>query len=698
MSLKKRIVSTLQKQPLTSGELKRLFGSGKKVSVALKELRQRKKIVKNDNVYYVAQRAKTSSGTSAVIVKHAGHFAFAKPDVGDKDFFIGKKHLGGALLGDKVLLRVITRGDRPEAAVVGIITPTQTATGIVAQCGERYAALLDGYGERLEVLIKRSDDSGATVGERVAVELSRHDNYDDMRCVVQKRFGECDTALSAAKALLYGAGLRQHFPVAVKEEAESLLALQTLPQPDDERLDLRDMLIFTIDGADTKDIDDAISLERTQQGWSLGVHIADVSHYVKSESALMSEAALRGFSFYYPGNVIPMLPFELSNGLCSLNPGVDRLCFSCILELSPQGELITSSFVKTVIRSAFQGVYSEVDEVLNDTASPNIMQKYAAALPTLKEMKTLADILKSRRVNGGSVEFDLPETGYVLSEHGMVEDVYKKQRLVSSDIIEEFMLAANCAVAQVAREVRLPILYRVHDLPSQEKLYDLKTLLSRVSDSAPQFNPAHLTGKEMSQLLDRYKDSDLYGFVNRSLLRSMAKAEYSTSPLGHYGLSFKDYCHFTSPIRRYSDLVTHHVLAHFSRHHDAKQTRMLFEEAAQQGAVAVNAQEILFLRTERDIRDRFTAEGMKKHIGDTFDGIISGVTENGVFVTLPNTAEGRIHIADLCEDYLLYEEGYCLHNQNNTLLYRIGDGIKVRVVSADSAGGRIDLCPEGFQI
>ncbi len=701
MSLKDRLIKRIKDKPSSKQELKVYFKFDNRIDKILSRLISKGKVAKKDGkfLYIKSEKAnnkkkKNITAIEAVVVKHTGTYAFATPLDGGDDYFIPGRELGMVLVGDKVLLSPERRDGREFARIISILEQNNRVTGSVVEHNYKLSLQLEGYNGSIIVPIKKSGTLQPSVGEIVAAEIvSRKDN--SFRCIVKRRFGEASSAISSAKSIIYNQKLHTHFNANVKAEVNNIVADfdKNSSKISDNRIDLRDALIFTIDGVDTKDIDDAVSLQKTVNGYLLGVHIADVSHYVGLDSALANEAYERQYSFYYPTGVIPMLPTELSNGVCSLSPKVDRLCFSCVMELSNSGELIASSFVKTVIRSRVQGVYSEVNAILDGTADASVKNKYRGCITVLKSMLKLASILNKNRENDGAIDFNLKETGYKI-ENDKVDSIYFKERGKSEGIIEEFMLMANRSTAIVSKEIGLPIIYRVHASPNLERLDSVIKTLSTISNENVNINTADIKSKDVSTLINKFSNTQFEHYANNAILRCMAKAEYSGKSGLHFGLATEDYCHFTSPIRRYSDLFTHHILSSFVDKQPQRKIISSFGERAVAVSMKANTQEELFVRTERLVNDCFKAEAMAEHIGNSFCGTINGVTENSVFVLLDNSAEGRISISDLSEEYLQIDENYRLYSNDGSIEYRIGDRITVTVVAVRVDIGQIDLVPE----
>ena len=455
------------------------------------------------------------------------------------------------------------------------------------------------------------------------------------------------------------------------------------------REDLRHLPIFTIDSSESKDLDDAISVEKTEKGWLLGVHIADVSHYVRGNSALDKEAMRRGTSVYYADKVVPMLPKELSNGICSLNPDEDRLTLSAFMELGEDGEMISYRFCKTVIRSRVKGVYSEINKILDGSADDGIKAKYVCVEKEIPLINQLADILIERKKQRHAPELETIESKLVINENGVCCDVVPRERGKSERIIEEFMLCANEAAAKLAREKKVPFVYRIHEAPPEEKTASLCEMLTKLNVEYPhfkEFKPAHAAA-----ILENSRGTDKYEAVNMMVLRSMAKAKYSEEPLGHFGLVLEDYAHFTSPIRRYSDLAIHRIITDILAGYDEKWLSKRYSGFAVNAAEAATSAEIRAVSAERDCEDCYKAEYMKQHIGESFTAKISSVAEFGFYAQLPNSVEGLVHIRTLPEGEYDYSEPVALTEKFSGVSYELGDTVQVLCAAVNVSEGTVDF-------
>lgn len=629
--------------------------------------------------------------TEATVIKVADRFGFVRPEGAEKDVFVPGKYLMGAMPGDRVNIRFQnSSGQLEEARVQSILdAPEYHFTGVFKKEPKGFFVYPDRRSKN-PVPVAERDRNGAQDGEKVAaVLLRRGEHHADHRAKISAVFGPADSAAVCARAILSDYGIRSVFPDEVRAEANEIGSQSIREEELQNRTDLRDSMIFTIDGADTKDIDDAISLEKTQNGWVLGVHIADVSEYVTPGSALENEAFLRGTSVYYADQVIPMLPAELSNGICSLNPGEDRLAFSVLIELDRQGNRTNYRFFKSVIRSKLKGVYSEINEIFAKTESPQIREKYAQFLPTLGDMKDFAALLKDKRHARGALALESVETRIAFAEDGTVCALSPRESGLAEQMIEEFMLLANEAAAAFGIERNLPFLFRIHENPPEEKLEKLAELLKLLGMDATKIKPG-VTPKVFSDILNKSKESDAGMLVNRQLLRSMAKAKYSQENLGHFGLVLAEYSHFTSPIRRYPDLLIHRIMSEFLRTENPAQITKQFGSFVKEAAEQSSTTEQRAANAERDCEDCYVAEYMHGHLGEEFDGVISGMTDHGIYVALSNTAEGMIRLSGL-KGNLKFDGKIRMKDAASGVSYQIGDPVRVQVMRADVSSGEIDF-------
>lgn len=611
------------------------------------------------------------------------------------EYFVRGRDLLGAIPGDVVLARMTSNADIdlhhcPEAAVLEILQPSDMLmTGVIVEDGGRLAVLPDKLcGEPLGI---SGGKKGLVVGEKVVFSVKhRGERHYEHIVAIEETFGSCENARAGAQAYMAANGLHTGFPDEVLFEASKLNIDDPDPDEVTRRLDLRAEPIFTIDGTDTKDIDDAISISRAEGGYKLGVHIADVSHYVKKGSKLDEEAFFRGTSIYYADQVVPMLPKELSNGICSLNPNVDRLAFSCLMEISADGKLLKYRFEKTVIRSRVKGVYSEVNKIIDETADEAVKEKYSRVIDRIPIMKELAEILEKNRIARGAPEIDTTEAKIITDENGICVGVKPRERGIAERIIEEFMLMANKAAASLAMKEKIPFVYRVHEAPPADKLIALNETLTALGVN-PEGIGENSTAADLARIIRESRDSDKYVVINRIILRAMMKAKYSQEPLGHYGLVMPEYAHFTSPIRRYADLSIHRILTDFVYALSTEKICKRYGEFAVRASLQASNTELSAIRCERECENLYMAEYMKGHVGEEFEGFISGVSPAGIFVALENTVEGMIPVSSLPLGEYEVKHSVILTGAADGTVYTVGDKVRVKCVSVNVNGGFIDF-------
>lgn len=631
----------------------------------------------------------------AVIKRLNRTYAFAELSPEGGEVFVPGSKLKGAMTGDRVLLRVLPpRGSGlPDGEVREILEENaQPFSGVLRILPQGAFLQPDDLGN-MDLRVT-GDLSDARDGDKVLAEIVRRgESHWDHQVRILKRFGPADRAAVCCQAILETRGISPEFPAAVLDEARTLAHRGLSGGELAGREDLRSERIFTIDGADSKDLDDGVSLHKYGDFYELGVHIADVSHYVRKGSLLDGEALARGTSIYYADKVIPMLPKELSNGICSLNPGEDRLAFSAILTLDAQGRLTDFDFRKTVIRSRVKGVYGEVNRLLAGEESPELLEKYREVLPALPLMRELKDLLRKNRRNRGAPDIDSVESKLILDENGRIVDVQPRERGEAEIIIEEFMLLANEAAARLARQLELPFVYRIHEYPDPERIASLRETLQSLGISGAELKERPKAAA-LADLLDRTRDLDAAPVLNRLVLRSMAKAKYSEYPVGHYGLALEDYAHFTSPIRRYPDLAIHRILSALIQGEDPGELKKRFGKFAARAAAQSSAAEVTAMEVERDCEDCYKAEYMESRVGQVFEGIVSSATSFGLYVELPNTVEGLVRMEDLPAGEYFFDGVLSLTDIHSGRRFAMGDRVKVRCVGADVSAGNVDFVPE----
>ncbi len=663
----------------------------KKLANSLAEMKKFGDITNKKGVWRIKNTDKYFEATVSRVTPKSG---FILNNYDSLEFFVRGRDLCGAIPGD-VVLAVKTaeaEGDRnPEAVVISVLQESdRLLTGVVTAVGNRLMVLPDKLCDE-PLYIAKAGREPLHIGDKVAFSIKkRGEHHYEHTVAIAEGFGSAENAKSGAQAYMLVNDLHVEFPEDVLYEASKLNVDD--PDPDEvaRRLDLRGEPIFTIDGADTKDIDDAVSITKVDGAYKLGVHIADVSHYVKKGSALDKEAFTRGTSIYYADQVVPMLPKELSNGICSLNPNVDRLAFSCLMNVSADGKLMNYRFEKTVIRSRVKGVYSEVNKIIDGTADDDIKEKYARVIDKLPVMLELAEILEKNRENRGAPDIDTPEAKIVTDENGVCVDVKQRERGVAERIIEEFMLIANNAAASLAMKEKIPFVYRVHEPPAPEKLITLNETLTALGIN-PDGISERSTAADLAKILRDNRESDKYVVINRIVLRTMMKAKYSDEPLGHYGLVMPEYAHFTSPIRRYADLSIHRILTDYVYALSTDKITKKYGKFAAEASMQASNTELAAVHCERECEALYMAEYMKNHIGEEYDGIISGVSPSGIFVALPNTVEGMISVSRLPVGEYEVQHTVILTGAANGKVFTVGDKVRVKCVSVNVNGGFIDF-------
>ena len=658
---------------------------------ALRSLKDRRMILLDRE--HNAKLIPVGEDVEATLVSLSKNFGFARPDSGGDDIFIHGSALQGALVGDRIIVGDIRKDDRgPSGRVRRIVEhkPAQT-TGTVSITDEGIELIPDNA-IRYNLRMRERDLNGAKNGDKVMASLEQDYRGDWAYASVKKVFGSGRTARVCADAIVEQYGIPHVFPQEVLDEAERV---GNEPISDEEyakRLDLRGEPIFTIDSKDAKDLDDAISVKRTDFGYTLGVHIADVSHYVKEGSAIDEEAINRGTSVYFADRVIPMLPEVLSNGACSLNAGTDKLAFSALIELDKEGHITRYDFKKTIINSKVRGVYSEVNEILDGTASEEILNKYAPVMESLMSAKELADILKANSAARGTMELDSGESKFILDENGICIDIMPRVSGEAEQLIEQMMVTANIAAAKFSLDHKLPFLYRVHGTPDPKRVEELVTLLQLVGVPCKEIVKPNPETQDFAAILDRVRGLPCETLVSQRLLRTMEKARYSTEETGHFGLALSDYSHYTSPIRRYPDTSIHRVLSAFVEGMPAEEVRRRYAQFCETSATESSRNEIRALIAERDAEDCYMAEYMSQHIGEHFEGTVSGVTMRGVFVRLENSVEGFVSLDAFEGEDFVYDGLITQRSPKRELT--IGTPLPIIVASAYVATGKVDFVPD----
>ena len=696
--MRDKIEHAIQNQPCTVKELKQKFGgergADRKVMEALDELVREAVVCQRQGVFFTVRSGRADKALLCKVVKLGKNFAFVMLEDGTSDIFIPGRFTKGAMPGDDVL---VEKFEHPrvegsdEGAILAILTEKNDLVGTVRRVEGRLRFVPDDC-PAITMPLARDCEGGAKDGDKVAVEiLNRGNRQEDHRVGVAMRFGSSDEAKRCAKALLYAKDIRTRFPDKVRDEAKKFEGAEVSEKDCEGRMDLRALPIFTIDSAETKDIDDAISLTRTSDGgFELGVHIADVSNYVKPGTELDNEAFSRATSVYDADQVVPMLPKALSNGICSLNENELRLAFSCLMRLDKEGGLTDYRFVKSIIRSRVKGVYSEINALLAGTADAEIKAKYADVIDQLPAMKELYGHRARLRKERGCMDIESGEVKLILDENGRCIDVKKRTSGESESMIEEFMLLANQCAAHFARVKQIPFIYRVHEEPNAEKLERLHALLQAcgINDHFAKDVP---TPKELSAILEGVRGTPYEQIINTGMLRCMSKALYEEKPKGHYGLVLKDYAHFTSPIRRYPDLAIHRIMTDMLKGTEKETMILRYTDFAERASKQSSEREVIAMQIERKAEDCYKAEYARRHLGECYEGTISGVTQRGLFIELDNGVEGFVPASSLTPSGTSLTEGVRLTDPASGKTWSLGDKMMITIVRADVNLGKIDF-------
>lgn len=620
-------------------------------------------------------------------------FGFVEVENMDDDIYVAQDNMNGAIHDDIVLVEITSKMnlDRLEGRILKVIKrQVQRYIGeITFDAKGKGHIKLDDNKIKLNIEIPKDKTLNAVDGHKVVVELVKklNNNLKYEGKVVEIIGHKNDPGVDIL-SIIYKYNINTVFPDDVKEEVANI-NMEVLPEEYHGRRDLRDQMIFTIDGDDTKDIDDAISIEKFANGhYKLGVHIADVSYYVKEGSPLDNEAMERGTSVYLVDRVIPMLPHELSNGICSLNPNVDRLAISCVMEFDSTGKQLDYEIFPSVIKSRIQMTYKKVNSILEKNVVPEGYEPYA---DTLREMSELATILRKAKVRRGYINFDIDEAKILVDENCKPTEITVRERGVGENLIEDFMIAANECVATHIYFMNLPFIYRVHEVPKEEKIRSFLGFVSNLGYSIPG-DIKDTKPTTMQRILKALEDKPEYKILSSLLLRCMQKAVYKPVNLGHYGLASTCYTHFTSPIRRYPDTTVHRLLrTYLFENKIDNATIRKWEEKLVYVADHSSDRERASVDCEREVEDMKMAEYMENHIGEEFDGMISSVTSFGMFVELDNLVEGLVPLRDMPDFFVYDEERMTLTGEKSHVKYTIGERVRVKVVKASKEDKTIDF-------
>ena len=640
---------------------------------------------KKDKYLLLANCPGLKIGKIAINKKGFGFLILDKED----DIYIDAENLNGAIHNDTVLVEIIKKGLKPEGRVLKIVKRNlDNLVGEIYFANDKVMLKPDDDKLKLTIFITNETSKNCVEGHKVLCSLKKKLNTNTYLADCLKILGHKDDAGVDILSIAYKYGINNEFSAEVLHELDKI-PNEVDPSELVNRKDLTNEIIFTIDGADTKDIDDAISLTYDDDTYTLGVHIADVSHYVKENTALGDEAYNRGTSAYLADTVIPMLPHKLSNGICSLNEGVIRLTMSCVMKINHAGDIISYDIFPSYIKSRKKMTYHEVNEILEHKSIPTGYEPYK---DILLKMNELAKILRKKKVSRGYIEFDIDEAKIIQDENGKAIDIQKRTRGDGENLIEDFMIAANETVATHISNMELPFIYRVHALPNTEKIEDFLNLVKALGYTI-HTKITEITPITMQRLLNELKDKPEFFILSSLLLRSMKKAEYSKTNIGHFGLASKNYTHFTSPIRRLPDLIVHRLLKTYLIKKDYSMSTIDYLESyLVTSAEHASEREVASINAERDVDDMKMAEYMESHIGEEYDGIISSVTNFGFFVQLPNLIEGLVHVNTLKGDYYNYVPEYLsLIGKSTKKTYRVGDNIRVKVLNASKETALIDF-------
>ncbi|MBE6895438.1 MAG: RNB domain-containing ribonuclease [Ruminococcaceae bacterium] len=719
MPIKERIINELKNGPKKYKLLKTKFKANKKFFAAMEELYQQGIIDEVNGLIILLnnknekKKQRPKDVFEGTVVKLTENYGFVRVEEFDKDVFVAGKFMMGTVVGDRVELRKIpSKRHQYEGEITAILEEkTNLVATVEKEHGNLYAVLRD-----CPILYLPIENRRRTLqrGDIIIVDIyGRGRSHRALTAKIKENLGQVSTSQKSVELMLAEKQMTAEFEPKVENEVNEVISRIDMATEYKYRKDLTDKVIFTIDSASTKDIDDAISIERTESGYNLAVHIADVSHFVKPASFVNQAAYNRGTSVYFGDSVIPMLPKALSNGACSLNEGEERLAFTCDMQLDNNGNVTGYLFYKSVIKSRLKGVYSEINDILfEDITKPEITKKYkldkpadetahSKVTPQLREKYSevydsimlameLYAKLNKKRIQRGAMDIESDEAYIVFDSSKKVIDVKKRERGESEKMIEEFMLLANGCSANLARKMDIPFVYRIHEEPDAEKMYTFKENLRKFGLKIEKKQGETLQ-TAFSRLLDKTRGTNLQQFVHSGVLRTQSKAKYLELPQGHFGLSLEDYAHFTSPIRRYPDLAIHRILTDVVNGVPKDKIKKKYDKFAKSAAKQSSDTELSAMQTERQATDIYIAEYMQQHIGEEFEGTVTSVMSFGVYVALPNTAEGLVHVSLIDMVNPILQEGFRLYCPITGKRYTIGDTVKIKVLGTDILKGNVDF-------
>lgn len=669
----------------------------------LEELVSEGKLTVTARGKYIKGSGQAAAPIIGTFISNARGFGFVEIEGVDEDLYIPAEYVGNAFHKDKVEVALLPKGNgkRREAKIVRVVERSMTQIVGTYEKSKNFGFVRpDNTKISCDVFIPVERSKGAVTGHKVVVEITDYGKGGkNPEGKVVEILGHINDPGVDILSIVKGFDLPMEFPEKVLNQAERV-AKEVSEADMAGRRDLRDVVMVTIDGEDAKDLDDAVSVSFDENTglYELGVHIADVTNYVQENSALDREAQKRGTSVYLTDRVIPMLPHTLSNGMCSLNEGVDRLALSCLMDIDTKGDIVDYEIVETVIRVNCRMSYTSVKKILEDEDAAEI-EKYAELVPMFKQMEELSKLLRSKRKKRGAIDFDFPESKIILEPDGHPIDVKPYERNTANMLIEDFMLAANETVAQHFYWLDAPFVYRVHEKPDTDKIQKLNVFINNlgyymkaIGRKGKKVSDEEVHPKEIQKLLEKIEGTPEEALVSRLTLRSMKQARYSTVSSGHFGLACQYYCHFTSPIRRYPDLQIHRIIKEQLRGRLTKERMAHYRDILDGVAKQSSETERRADEAERETDKLKKAEYMSERIGEEYDGVISGITAWGIFVELPNTIEGMVHVSKLPGDYFYYNEStYEMIGEKSGITYRLGEPVRIRVVGTDSLTKAIDF-------
>ena len=629
--------------------------------------------------------------------KNQKGFGFVKIEEREDEIYIAKKNSINALNGDKVLIKIIeekTNSKKAEGIIIKVLEREKDTIVGTFQYSRSFGFVVpDDKNFGTDIFISKKNFGKARNNQKVLVKITKYPKKGkNAEGKIVEVLGKIDEAGVDMLSLIKEHNLPDEFPEPVLEEARrcgNKVDKKDIPN----RIDKRNEIIFTIDGEDAKDLDDAVRVIKLDNGnYKLDVHIADVSYYVRENSLLDKEALIRGTSIYMLGKVIPMLPRELSNGICSLNAGEDRFTLSCSMEINPKGKVVSSEVYKGIINVTERMNYHDVQKIIDGT-DKKVLKKYKPYIQNFKNMEELAKILKARRIEEGYLNLDIPESQIDLDENGKVTNISKYETSFANEIIEQFMLSANETIAEKFYWLDAPFIYRVHEEPDLEKVQELNKFLFNFGLKI-KANKDHIYPKEFAKVLDEIKGKEEEKVISNLILRTLKVARYEEENKGHFGIAGKYYCHFTSPIRRYPDLFIHRIISKYLENSYDVDEKFIekYKEQAKERAKQSSDREKVATTVEREAEDIKKAEYMEDKIGNEYDGIISSITSFGMFVELENTVEGLIRFENLGNEYFIYdEERKRLIGEKTNTTYKIGDKVKIRVAKASKLLRQVDF-------